>query len=63
MGNPLNAAIWLAKALKKEGIRLKKGDLLSLGSLIAAQPTKPGMRVRVQYLGLPGDPSVAVTLN
>jgi 2-keto-4-pentenoate hydratase len=63
MGNPLNAAIWLAKALKQSGITLQKGDLLSLGSLIPAQPTKPGMRVRIQYIGLPGDPSVSVSFN
>ncbi len=63
MGHPLNAAIWLAKNLKQAGITLKKGDLLSLGSLIPAQATKPGMRVRVQYIGLPGDPSVSVSLN
>jgi 2-keto-4-pentenoate hydratase len=42
---------------------LQKGDLLSLGSLIPAQPTKPGMRVRIQYIGLPGDPSVSVAFN
>jgi 2-oxo-hept-3-ene-1,7-dioate hydratase len=63
MGNPLNAAIWLAKTLKQSGITLKKGDLLSLGSLIPAQPTKPGMRVRIDYIGLPGDPSVSVAFN
>lgn len=63
MGHPLNAAIWLAKQLKQAGITLQKGDLLSLGSLIPAQPTKPGMRVRIQYIGLPGDPSVSVAFN
>jgi 2-oxo-hept-3-ene-1,7-dioate hydratase len=49
--------------LKQSGITLKKGDLLSLGSLIPAQPTKPGMRVRIDYIGLPGDPSVSVAFN
>lgn len=63
MGNPLNAAIWLAKELKKEGIELKQGDLLSLGGFFPPQPTKPGMKVRMQYLGLPGDPSVGVEFN
>jgi len=60
MGNPLNAAIWLAKSLKQAGISLKKGDLLSLGSLITPAPTQAGMRVRLQYIGLPGDPTVSV---
>jgi len=63
MGNPLNAAIWLAKSLKQAGISLKKGDLLSLGSLITPAPTQAGMRVRLQYIGLPGDPTVSVVFN
>ncbi len=63
MGHPLNAAIWLAQALKKEGITLRKGDLLSLGSFFPARPVVSGMQVQVQYLGLPGNPSVSVTFN
>ena len=63
MGHPLNAAIWLAQALKKDGITLKKGDLLSLGSFFPALPVKSGMKVQVQYLGLPGEPSVSVEFN
>jgi len=63
MGHPLNAAIWLAQALKNEGITLRKGDLLSLGSFFPARPVVSGMQVQVQYLGLPGDPSVSVEFN
>ncbi len=63
MGNPLNAAIWLAKELKKEGIVLKKGDLLSLGGFFPPQPTKAGMKVRMEYQGLPGNPVVSVEFN
>ena len=63
MGNPLNAAIWLAKELKKSGIVLKKGDLLSLGGFFPPQPTRAGMKVRMQYLGLPGNPTVSVEFN
>jgi len=63
MGNPINAAMWLARALKKYGITLKKGDLLSLGGFIPPQPTKPGMKVKLQYVGLPGDPAVDVEFN
>lgn len=62
MDNPVNAAMWLAQALKKDGITLKKGDLLSLGGFIPPQPAKPGMKVQVRYNGLPGDPAVAVEL-
>ncbi len=63
MGNPINAAMWLARELKKDGITLKKGDLLSLGGFIPPQPTKPGMKVKLQYVGLPGDPAVDVEFN
>ena len=63
MDNPINAAMWLAQALKKDGIKLKKGDLLSLGGFIPPLPTKPGMKARVQYIGLPGNPQVAVEFN
>ena len=63
MDNPINAAMWLAQALKKDGISLKKGDLLSLGGFIPPLPTKPGMKARVQYIGLPGDPQLTVEFN
>ncbi len=63
MDNPLNAAIWLAKELKKDGITLKQGDLLSLGGFFPPQATRPGMKLRLQYLGLPGDPAVGVEFN
>jgi 2-keto-4-pentenoate hydratase len=60
MDNPVNAAIWIAQALKKDGITLKRGDLLSLGSYVAPVPTQPGTSITVKYVGLPGDPSVTV---
>lgn len=63
MDNPINAAMWLARELKKDGIRLKKGDLLSLGGFINPVPPRPGMKARVQYIGLPGDPQVTVEFN
>jgi 2-keto-4-pentenoate hydratase len=60
LDHPLNAALWLAQDLEKSGIRLKAGDLLSLGSF--SQPLKPlpGMAVKVRYEGLPGNPEVSV---
>lgn len=60
MDNPLNAAIWLAQALRRDGIELKSGDLLSLGGFIGSMPTQPGTTITVRYLGLPGDPTVSV---
>jgi 2-keto-4-pentenoate hydratase len=63
MGHPLNSAMWLARDLERSGIRVKPGDLLSLGTFLPFQPPKPGTTVTVQYLGLPGDPSVTVTFR
>ena len=63
MQHPLNAAIWIAQALEREGIALQPGDLLSLGGYIPPMPTQSGTRITVRYLGLPGDPSVSVNLE
>ena len=60
MEHPINAAMWMAQVLKKAGVALKPGDLLSLGGYIPPAPTQPGTRLTVKYLGLPGDPSVTV---
>ncbi len=59
-GNPINAAIWLAQTLKKNGITLKRGDLLSLGELAGQNSTRQGALVKVTYHGLPGNPTVSV---
>jgi 2-keto-4-pentenoate hydratase len=60
LDHPLNAVIWLAADLKKAGITLKPGDLLSLGSFSRLLPPRPGETVRAVYEGLPGNPSVSV---
>lgn len=60
LGHPLNAVVWLAQALQKDGITLKAGDLLSLGSFSPLLPPKPGVGVTADYLGLPGAQPVKV---
>jgi 2-keto-4-pentenoate hydratase len=60
LGHPLNAVVWLAQDLAREGLALKKGDLLSLGSFSKLMPPKPGLAVEVGYQGLPGNPVVKV---
>ncbi|MAL96144.1 MAG: hypothetical protein CME40_13795 [Haliea sp.] len=60
MGHPLNAAIWLARALREAGIELRPGDLLSLGGFLPPARPEPGLQLEVHYRGLPGDPRVAV---
>ena len=58
--HPLNAVRWLADDLAQSGVRLRPGDLLSLGSFTAPLTPEPGATVRVRYEGLPGNPQVAV---
>jgi len=58
--HPLNAVVWLAKDLARQGLALKPGDLVSLGSFSKLMPPKPGLAVQVIYQGLPGTPMVAV---
>ena len=60
LGNPLNAASWLARDLAAAGTPLKRGDLLSLGSFTKLFPPKAGMAVTAKYEGLPGNPVVGV---
>lgn len=60
MENPLNAAIWLAQELAAEGRRLKRGDLISVGTFLPAPAPLPGRTYTVRYEGLPvaADPVV-----
>lgn len=60
LDHPLNAVIWLAQDLQKNGLALKKGDLVSVGSFSKLMPPKPGLKVEVQYQGLPDNPTVSV---
>jgi len=63
MGHPLNSAMWLAHDLERSGMRVKAGDLLSLGTFLPFQPPKAGATVSVRYLGLPGNPAVTVSFE
>jgi 2-keto-4-pentenoate hydratase len=63
LGHPLNAVRWLVDDLAKSGVRLRAGDLLSLGSFAAPVTPVPGQVVRVRYEGLPGNPQVSVTFK
>jgi 2-oxo-hept-3-ene-1,7-dioate hydratase len=60
MGQPIRAALWLAKALKKDGIQLKPGDMLSLGGFLGSASVEPGTTISVTYVGLPDNPVVVV---
>ena len=55
MEHPLDAALWIRDSLKAEGKKLKKGDLLSLGSLSKLTPPAPNTVVRESLLiSIPG---------
>jgi 2-keto-4-pentenoate hydratase len=60
LDHPLDAVLWLAQDLEKSRIRLKAGDVLSLGSLTTPLAPRPGLTVTVRYEGLPGNPVVTV---
>jgi len=60
LGNPLNAVLWLVRDLEHGGVKLKSGDLLSLGSFTPPMVPQPGLALTVRYEGLPGNPSVSV---
>jgi 2-keto-4-pentenoate hydratase len=61
--HPLNAVVWLAQALAKEGQAMKVGQLISLGSFSPLVPTKAGLAVTVNYAGLPGAKPVTVSFK
>lgn len=63
LGHPLNAVLWLATELNAAGIRLKAGDLLSLGSFSPLTAPKAGQTVVVRYEGLPGGGVPAVSVS
>jgi 2-keto-4-pentenoate hydratase len=60
LDHPLNAVLWLARDLEKSKIRLKPGDMLSLGAFTEPRAPYPGLGVTVRYEGLPGNPAVSV---
>ena len=60
LDHPLNAVLWLVQDLEKSRIRLKAGDMLSLGTFIQPLAPRPGLAVTVRYEGLPGNPAVSV---
>jgi 2-keto-4-pentenoate hydratase len=63
LDHPLNAVAWLAQDMARQGLALKKGDLVSVGSFSKLMPPKPGLKVEVQYQGLPENPSVKVVFK
>jgi 2-keto-4-pentenoate hydratase len=61
--HPLNAVVWLVQDLLKENLVLKTGDLVSLGSFSPLFSPKAGLKVVVNYEGLPGSAPVSVSFR
>jgi 2-keto-4-pentenoate hydratase len=51
--HPLNAVVWLAQALAREGLAMQPGQLISLGSFTPLTPPTAGLTVLASYQGLP----------
>lgn len=63
LDHPINVVLWIRDSLKKDGIALKKGDLLSLGTITKLTPTAPGTTVRARYVGLDPKGPAEITVN
>ncbi len=63
LDHPMNAALWLVDALRQRGIKLKRGDLLSLGSITAPVPVSKLKRVEARYLDLDPRGMTCVSIN
>ncbi|MGL5510071.1 MAG: 2-keto-4-pentenoate hydratase [Microcoleaceae cyanobacterium] len=56
LGNPLSVVLWLKDSLQSEGKRLKRGDLVALGSITSPLPVEANTTIRARYLGLTTEP-------
>lgn len=60
MEHPLRSVIWLAQALKKQGLSLQPGQYVNVGTFSPMLRPTAGEQVTVAYLGLTGARSVMV---
>jgi 2-keto-4-pentenoate hydratase len=63
LGHPLNVVRWLRDTLQSQGVDLRPGDLLSLGSITAPMPVEGETSLRARYFGFETERSVDVTVN
>lgn len=63
LGHPLNVVLWIRDSLTAEGKALKKGDILSLGSLTKMIPPKAGSTIKGRYIGLSPEGPVEISVT
>ncbi len=63
MDHPLNVILWLARSLKKQGKKLKRGDIVSVGSITPLLPVKERGTVKAVYRGLSPEGDVELTVT
>jgi 2-keto-4-pentenoate hydratase len=61
--HPMNVVLWIRDSLKSDGIALKKGDLLSLGTITKLTPTAPNTIIKARYVGLDPKGPVEISVN
>ncbi len=60
LGHPLNVVFWIKDSLQAENKQLKKGDLLSLGSITNFVAVKSNTTIRAKYIGLAPNETVEI---
>jgi 2-keto-4-pentenoate hydratase len=63
LGDPLKVVIWLRDTLQLQGKSLKKGDLLSLGSITPVLPLQSAQTLRIKYIGLSDDRPIELSVQ
>ena len=56
LGHPLNVIPWLVEELGRSGLRLKAGDIVSLGGFAGSVPAQAGRTYTLRYEGMAGQP-------
>ena len=63
LGHPINVVRWIRDELKAHGGMLRRGDLLSLGTLAPMIPAKAGLELQATYRGLSPDGAVVLKVT
>lgn len=56
LGHPVDALLWVVEDLRRQGKKLKTGDMVSLGTFGKQLPPVAGQTLTVRYNGLPTGP-------